>query len=708
MADAMLFRDSAQPLEGRVEDLLGRLTLAEKIGQLSFEAPAIERLGIPSYSWWNEALHGVGRAGQATVFPQAIGMAASFHPELLQEVASAISDEARAKHREAERLGSRLRYMGLTLWSPNINIFRDPRWGRGQETYGECPYLTSRLGVAFIRGIQGDDPGRRKCDATAKHFAAHSGPEEERHGFDARVSPRDLHETYLPAFKSAVQEAKVAAVMGAYNRLNGEVCCGSKTLLADILRSDWGFDGYVVSDCGAVCDFHEHHRVTRNAAESAALALGNGCDLCCGVSFGQLAAAVETGLVTEAGVDAALRRLLAARFRLGMLDEPARVPFPAITPGVVHCEAHVDLARRMARESIVLARNEGGVLPLRRDLKCIAVVGPAALDHGVLVGNYSGYSSGMVTLLEGITGAVSVGTKIDYWRYCDFEGGPTPDDGPTRHKLQDSEVIIACMGLTPDIEGEQGDAFNSDAAGDRLTLTMPGHQEKVLKMLHATGRPVILVLTGGCPQAITWAAENLPAILIAWYPGEQGGNAVADILFGAVSPSGRLPVTFVRSANDLPPFCSYDMAGRTYRFMSAEPLFPFGFGLSYSSFEYSDLGVSPESISDGGTVRVAVTVRNTGTVPADEVVQLYVSDLEASVRVPIRNLRGIKRVSLQPGESRRIEFTLGAPDLFAYDEDGVPFVEAGRFAVSVGGCQPDARSAALGGNPGLQGEFSVR
>jgi len=680
------YLDAALAVDRRVDDLISRLSLAEKVGQMLHEAPAIPRVGLPEYNWWNECLHGVGRAGSATVFPQAIGMAASFDTALLHRVASAISDEARAKHHQAARQGNRGQYFGLTFWSPNINIFRDPRWGRGQETYGEDPYLTGRSGVAFVKGLQGDDPRYLKLVATPKHFAVHSGPELKRHHFNAEVSPRDLHETYLPAFKACVQQARAASVMGAYNRTNGEPCCASKRLLQDILRSRWGFDGYVVSDCGAISDIHEHHRVKQTAAESAALAVRNGCDLNCGWIFGHLLDAVGAGLIDEAEIDVALRRLLYARFRLGMFDPPERVPYASIPAGVVNCREHQELARQMARESIVLLKNENNLLPLSKELGCIAVVGPNACEIRPLLGNYYGYSPRMVTLLEGIVAAVTPGTQVLYAQGCELTG-----DRPIESVkwVSQADVIVAALGFSPRLEGEEGEVADSDGGGDRLHIDLPGRQGELLEALHASGKPVVLVLTGGSPIAVNWAAENVAAILMAWYPGEQGGHAVADVLFGDYSPAGRLPVTFVRSLQQVPPFDDYRMAGRTYRFMEAEPLYRFGYGLSYSTFAYANLRLGRDRIGPGEAVDVSVDVTNTGARIADEVVQLYVTDVQASVPVPLRHLEGFERIQLGPGQTSAVKFVLTSDQLVAYDDKGRPFVEPGDFLVSVGGGQPD-------------------
>ena len=515
------YMDSSLPVDERVDDLVSQMTLEEKISQTVHEAPAIDRLNISEYHWWGECLHGVARAGKATVFPQAIGMAASFNKELMHRAATVISDEARAKHHQAARQGNRGAYFSLTHYSPNINIFRDPRWGRGQETYGEDPYLTGQMGVAYIRGLQGDDPDYIKVVATAKHYAVHSGPEHNRHSFNAVVSKRDLYETYLPAFKACVEDGHVVSIMGAYNRTNGEPCCASKILLENILRDEWGFDGFVVSDLGAILDIHEHHKVTNSPAESAAISIATGCDLNLGEIYHSLREAVEKGLVTEEEIDIALKRLFAVRFRLGMFDPPEKVKHTRISPDVVDSEKHRDVALQMARESIVLLKNQDNLLPLKKDLCSIAVIGPHADSLRVLRGNYFGYSSRHVTLLEGIIGAVSPGTQVN------FEESSNTDRYWAMKYAAEADVVIACMGYTPELEGEEGEVTEDKGGGDRSTITMPGTQRELLMGLAKIGKPIVLVLTGGSPIELNWEAENISAILMAWYPGEEGGTAVA-------------------------------------------------------------------------------------------------------------------------------------------------------------------------------------
>jgi beta-glucosidase len=716
MAAAFPFQDPDLPVEERVCDLVSRMTVEEKISQLVYEAAAIPRLGIPEYNWWNECLHGVGRAGVATVFPQAIGLAATFDTELVHRAAKAISDEARAKHHEAARQGYRRQYQGLTFWTPNVNIFRDPRWGRGQETYGEDPHLTGRMGVAFVKGLQGDDPRYLKLVATPKHYAVHSGPEALRHHFDARVSEQDLRETYLPAFRDCVVEAKAHSVMGAYNRTNGEACCAHSVLLGQVLRKEWGFDGYVVSDCGAIEDFHAHHTVTGSAAQSAALGVRQGCDLECGRVYPALREALAAGLVSEGDIDRSVGRLMRARLRLGMFDPDDRVPYARIPYDVVDCPAHHDLALAAARESIVLLKNAGGLLPLRRDLGCIAVIGPNADDRDVLVGNYAGVPSRPVTVLEGIRQAVSPGTKVLYTPGCDIVRnedtvwGVRADDGfaEALAAVDRADATVLVLGINNRIEGEEGSATQSQWHGDRIRIDLPRIQQRLVEVVAAKGKPFTIVLLSGCALSIPREHDLAAAVLAAWYPGQAGGTAVADVLFGGVSPSGRLPVTFVRSVEQLPPFTDYEMTGRTYRFMDGEPLYPFGYGLSYASFAYGGLKLAGAPLAAGADLEVSVEVRNTGKVAGDEVVQAYLSDLAASVRVPRWKLAAFARVSLAPGEAKTVALRVTARSLAVVDARGRHVVEPGRFRLHVGGRQPDVRSAALAGIPVLQAEFEVR
>lgn len=658
-----------------IDALLQQMTVEEKISQLVHTAPAIPRLGIPEYNWWNECLHGVARAGYATVFPQAIGMAASFNDALLHQVGTAISDEARAKFNAAQKLGNRAQYFGLTFWTPNINLFRDARWGRGQETYGECPHLTARMGVALITGLQGNDPKYLKTAACAKHYAVHSGPEPSRHVFNAVVNQRDLRESYLPHFQAAVQEAKVESVMGAYNRTNGEPCCGSPTLLQKILREEWGFTGHVVSDCGAIDDFHKHHKLTKDAAESAAMAIKNGCDLNCGATYCKLQDAVAFGLLTEADLDRALRRLFMTRFKLGLFDK--RTPWSKLSPKVVRCDSHRKLARRMAQESIVLLKNNG-VLPLRKDAQQYVVAGPNAMDQAVLLGNYNGLAPQQQTVLEGILDKVSAGTQVQWVKGCDLTGDRAPNTGELPGWLltygPSVDAIVAVLGYNSFLEGEEGGTDGGD--GDRHHYGLPGQQQQYLEHLKSLGKPLVLVVMAGSPVDLNWAQEHCDAIVFAWYPGESGGGAVADVLFGDYNPAGRLPITFPKSYDQLPAFEDYNMRGRTYRFMEAEPLYRFGFGLSYTTFTYSKLKVRGLAVS--------VDVKNTGKRAGDEVVLLYVRDVEASVPVPLRHLEGFKRIHLKPGQTKTVKFQLKREQLACYDDAGRPFVEPGDFEITVG------------------------
>ena len=685
------------PIPQRVQDLLSRMTLEEKISQTRNNCSAIPRLGIPAYDYWSEALHGVARNGRATVFPQAIGMAATWDRALIQQVASAIADEGRAKYHETLRkYGGTQIYQGLTFWSPNVNIFRDPRWGRGQETWGEDPFLTGELGAAFVRGLQGDHPRYLKAAACAKHYAVHSGPEKLRHTFDAVVNQRDLRTTYLPAFKKLVTEAKVEAIMGAYNRTLGEPCNASKLLLEDILRGEWKFEGHVVSDCGALQDIHAHHHFTNSAVETAALALKRGCDIGCDcVYYDHLMEAVQLGLVTEADIDRALARTLTTRFKLGMFDPPEMVPFASIPMSVVGCEKHRQLAYETAVKSVVLLKNKNHILPLQDSVRSILVVGPNADTTNVLLGNYYGLNNTMITFLEGIVGRLPEGVRLEYMRGSLLAHPKRFENDWSIHTAGSVDLTIAFMGLSPLLEGEEGEAILSDN-GDRTDIRLPQNQLDYLRRLASSGGKIILVLTGGSPIALDGIEELVEAILFVWYPGQEGGRAVADVLFGDHTPSGKLPLTFPRSLDDLPPFEDYNMAGRTYRYATAEPLFPFGFGLSYTTFDYSRPEISESEVPSGKSVQVAVTVTNTGTRAGEEVVQCYLRDEEASVPVPQQSLVGFERVALEPGESRRVEFTISPEQMMVYDDDGLPRLESGRFTVTLGGCSPSRRGEALG------------
>ncbi len=689
------------PPETRSRDLIDRMTLAEKVSQMMADAPAVERLGIPPYHWWNEALHGLARAGTATVFPQAIGIAATWNEDLVFRMANAISDEARAKHHQALRQGQHGWYQGLTLWSPNINIFRDPRWGRGQETYGEDPYLTSRIGVQFVRGLQGDDPHYLKTAACAKHFVAHSGPEADRHSFDARVTEQDLQMTYLSAFEALVREAGAAAVMGAYNRVNGKACCADPNLLTDLLREDWGFQGYVVSDCGAVADIYQHHEIVDSPRGAAAMAVRAGCDLNCGDTYQHLLEAVGKGLLAESDIDQALIHLFNLRFRLGMFDPIEAVPYAQIPMAAVDSPANQALALEVARQSLVLLKNQDQLLPLDKNLERIAVIGPNADDALVLRGNYYGTPSESVTILQGIREVLSNSTSIQYAKGCDIlDPGQAGFDEAVRI-AQEAEIAIMVMGLSQQVEGEEGQSEGLRdglvSQGDREDVQLPGQQEALLKAVVETGTPVVLVLLNGSALAINWADEHVSAILEAWYPGQAGGRAVSETLFGDSVPGGKLPVTFYRSVEQLPPFDDYSMAGRTYRYFDGDVLYPFGYGLSYTQFEYRDLALSHWQIWGHEKVQVYCTVKNVGEHSGDEVVQVYLRDEESSVPVPRHQLVGFKRVHLAPGAEEHLTFSISLKQLAFADENGNWILEKGGFTIFVGG-----------GQPGTQGVLSAR
>jgi len=652
----------------RAKALVAQMTLAEKCAQLRHEAPAIERLGIPAYNWWNEGLHGVARSGVATVFPQAIAMAASFDDSLLKTVADAISDEARAKYNQYKAFGDTGYYQGLTYWSPNINIFRDPRWGRGHETYGEDPYLTGRMGTAFVRGLQGDDPKYRKLDATLKHYAVHSGPEPDRHTFDARVSKKDMYETYLAAFRTCVRDADPSSVMGSYNRVNGVPACASKELLQDILREEFGFNGYVVSDCGAINDIHAHHHYTKNAMESAAAAVKAGCELNCGGAYAALVAAVAAGLIDEETITAAAERLFEARFRLGMFDDDC--PYDSIDYDVVDCPAHRELNRKMAREGVVLLKNNG-ILPLANDgsLK-IAVIGPNADEKSVLLGNYNGTPFDYTTIFAGLKKKAA--GKLYYAFGCDHVREENPQscaEHPMREAIiaaRHADVVVMCMGLTPGMEGEEGDSYNFTVGGDKPGISLPDVQNKLLEAIRAEGKPIIWVNVSGSAIDLRLQDACCDAVIQQFYGGAEMGDVLAEILFGETNPSGRLPVTFYRSNEDLPAFNDYAMEGHTYRYFRGEALYPFGYGLSYTEFAYGE--TLTEQNENGYTVRC--TVKNIGGRTGDAVAQIYYRQLTAAEDAPIRQLCGFERISLEPGEEKEVVFTLSREEVYMVNNNG--------------------------------------
>ncbi len=702
------YLDESLSFEERAEALVSEMTLEEKVYQTLHGAPSIDRLDVKAYNYWNEALHGVARAGTATVFPQAIGLAATFDEDFLEEVAVAVSDEGRAKFNAQQKYGDYDIYKGLTFWSPNVNIFRDPRWGRGHETFGEDPYLTSRLGVRFIEGMQGKDEVYMKVAACAKHFAVHSGPEDERHSFNAVVNEQDLRETYLPAFKACVKEAGVEVVMGAYNRTNDEPCCGSKRLLEDILRGEWEFEGHVTSDCWAIKDFHEFHMVTSTPVESVALAMNRGCDLNCGNIYGNLLKAVKDGLVKEETITKAVTRLFTTRMKLGLFDPQEKVPFYAIDYCVVDCEEHRQLNEKAARKSVVLLKNENKLLPLDASkYKTIGVIGPNANNRKALVGNYEGTASEYITVLEGIQDAVGEEVRVLYSQGCHLckdrmQGLAEANDrmSEVRAVADASDLIVACMGLDASLEGEEGDEGNEFASGDKPNLNLPGLQEEVLKELEKTGKPVVLVLLSGSALAVTFAEQNIPAIVQGWYPGARGGKAIADILFGKASPEGKLPVTFYRTTEELPDFKDYSMKDRTYRYMNQEALYPFGFGLSYTDFEITQAGLSSETIEAGGQIAVRASIKNVGSCEGAETVQVYV---HACVEgAPHYQLKALKKVVLKPGEEREVELILKDGDFGLYNKEGVKILNACEYEVFVGTSQPDARSIKLTGREPLK------
>jgi len=838
------FQDPSLSIDKRVDDLVSRMTLEEKASQMNASAPPIDRLKVPGYYARNECLHGVAFNDVATVFPQAIGLAATWNTDLIYQMADVISTEARAKFHEYKRsLGARGALTGLTMWSPNINIFRDPRWGRGQETYGEDPVLTSKIGTAFVKGLQGNDPTYLKLVATPKHYAVHSGPEPDRHHFDAVVNMRDLWDTFLPAYEATITEGKAFSIMGAYNRYLGQACCAHDLLLGDILRDKWGFKGYVVSDCGAIRDIYAFHKLVNTNEEAAALAVKKGCDMSCeGAYRTSLVRAVEQGLITEEEIDVSLKRVLSARFKLGMFDPPELVPYAQIPYEMNDAPEHDELSLKVAQEAIVLLKNDNNLLPLDKNLKQIAVIGPNADYLDVLLGNYNGTSSRPVTAWAGIQNVAGDGTDVKYSPGCvlvgtdlvmnkipekyistggesglkaeyfsnrnhygepalvridkgiafefidgALEGLPNkyfsvrwtgqieaPKTGtyvfdisswddyhlfindkevqvealwsvhvaPTKRGelfmekgkkydirleysqtswkgeillewcipgynafteaidlAKSSDVVIFCGGISPRLEGEEmfwwGDPFEGFAGGDRTNLKLPAVQEELIKSLYATGTPVVLVNFSGSAVALNWEDENLPAIIQAWYPGQAGGTAIADVIFGKYNPGGRLPLTFYKSVEDLPPFEDYSMKNRTYRYFEGEPLYPFGYGLSYTSFEYGVPALSENSMGTSGSVEVSVEVKNAGDLGGSEVVQLYVRDIESSYPVAKKALREFKRIYLSPGETQMVNFTLDSTDLMVIDDEGNRFIEPGEFDILLGGNSVDLNRISL-------------
>jgi beta-glucosidase len=691
------FQNPGLSIEERVNDLVGRMTIDEKISQMMNGAPSIERLGIPAYNWWNECLHGVARAGVATVFPQAIGLAATWDEDLIFRVATAISDEARAKHHEFVRNNFRRIFQGLTFWSPNINLFRDPRWGRGQETYGEDPFLTGKIAVQFVKGLQGDDPKYIKTIATLKHYAVHSGPEPARHSFDAKTDERDLRETYLPQFEMAIKEGKAYSVMCAYNRYNGQTCCGGDMLIKSILRNEWGFEGYIVSDCGAIDDIYRFHKMVATPAEASAVGVSAGTDLECGTTYKNLKESLDKGLISEKEIDISVKRLFTARFKLGMFDPPEMVKYSQIPYSVNDSKQNKELARETALKSIVLLKNEGNLLPLKKDQGTIAVIGPNSDQSFVLLGNYNGTPSDPYTPLRGIREKLAGVSEVLFAQGCNWVEG-LPDQKKPNEELKvealdvakKSDIIIMCMGITPRLEGEEMKVnVEGFSGGDRTRIDLPDIQQQLIKDIHALGKPVILVLLNGSALAVNWENDNIPAIIETWYGGQAAGQALADVIFGDYNPAGRLPVTFYKSVKDLPDFTEYRMQNRTYRYFTGEPLYPFGYGLSYTTFKYSKCSTA-KTINLGEELKVTVNVKNTGKMAGDEVVQLYLSNLSASVPVPLRALKGFQRIHLNPGETKTVTFTV-IPEAFSViDEQNKRVIKPGIFEITVGGGQPKA------------------
>lgn len=687
----------------KAQALVNKMTVEEAAGQLRYDAPAIERLGVPAYNWWNEALHGVARAGVATSFPQAIAMGAAFDPALVEALGDVAATEGRAKYNAASRHGDRDIYKGLTFWSPNINIFRDPRWGRGHETFGEDPCLTAETGLAYVRGLQGDGD-HLKAAACAKHFAVHSGPEALRHQFNAQATPKDMAETYLPAFERLVREGQVEAVMGAYNRTNGEPCCGSKTLLQDILREKWGFAGHVVSDCWAIQDFHQFHQVTDTPEESAALAIHNGCDVNCGVTYTYLMKAYAKGMVTEAEIRAAAVRLFTTRYLLGIMGEGSEyddIPYTA-----VESPAHIEKALQAAREGCVLLKNNG-VLPLNPDkIGTLAVIGPNADSRAALIGNYHGTSSRYITVLEGIQDALAGKARVLYSQGCHLFQDRVENLAQAGDRLseavivaENADAVVLVLGLDETLEGEQGDTGNASASGDKWNLLLPESQRLLMKAVLDAGKPTIICLMAGSAIDLQEGAERADAVLLPWYPGACGGRAVADILFGKASPSGKLPVTFYHNEQlrQMPEFTDYAMQGRTYRYFDGVPQYPFGYGLTYGDAHV--LSATAEKQADG--VDVTMEIVNDGRMDTQDVAQVYVQN-EGSAFAP-RNPRlcGFARVNCPAGEKTTVRVHVRADALLVVNDEGEKVAD-GAIALYAGMGQPDARTQALTGHAAVR------
>jgi beta-glucosidase len=708
MSEMKKYKDESLNFKERAEDLVSRMTIPECASQMIFRSEEVSEFGIKAYNWWNEALHGVARAGMATVFPQAIGLAATFDDELIYKIADVVSTEGRAKFNTAQKYEDYGIYKGITFWSPNVNIFRDPRWGRGQETYGEDTFLTSILGVAFVKGLQGNDARYLKSAACAKHFAVHSGPEDKRHEFNAVATIKDMTETYLPAFKALV-DVNVEGFMGAYNRTNGEPCCGSKTLLKDILRDEWGFEGYVVSDCWAIVDFHLYHKVTTTQTESIALALKNGCDLNCGNIYENLLLALEEGLITEEQIRESTVSLMTTRMKLGMFDK--NTPFDHISYDIVDCPEHRNLNYETARKSLVLLKNNG-ILPLDKEkIKNIAVIGPNANSIVALEGNYHGTANQYNTVLESIIRECGENIRVNYSKGCELLVDEKHQSmgnliSEVKNHVDLADVVVLVVGLDETIEGE--DDPMRPMVGDKQNLLLPKCQQELLELVCSRGKKVIIVNMSGSAIDFDYGNENAAAIIQAWYPGAMGGVAISDLLFGKYSPSGKLPVTFYYNENKLPDFEDYDMNGRTYKFINEKALFPFGYGLTYSEFEYSNLTLLEENINTTENIKGNVTVKNTSSIKGDTILQIYIRDEEASCRVPHHKLCFTKRVTLNEGEEKEIEFTIDSEQMMVVLDDGSKIYEAGKFTIFAGGNQPDFRSEELTGEKCISSKFTLK
>lgn len=702
MNELVYNKSKIKDYKDRARDLVSKMTIEEKCFQMLHKAPSIERLGVKSYNWWNEALHGVARAGVATIFPQAIGLAATFDEELMESIGDLVSTEGRAKFNIQQEFDDTDIYKGITFWAPNVNIFRDPRWGRGHETYGEDPYLTSRLAIRYIYGLQGHDENYLKSAACAKHFAVHSGPEDLRHSFNAIVSKQDLYETYLPAFEACVKEGKVEAVMGAYNRTNGEPCCGSDYLLKKVLRGKWGFDGHVVSDCWAIKDFHMHHHVTNTAIESVALAVNMGCDLNCGNIFLHLAEAVIQGLVSEEMITTSVERLFVTRMKLGLFDEPSKVPYNVLTYNLVDSNKMKDKNLDASRKSLVLLKNENNLLPLDKNkIKSIGIIGPNANNRRALVGNYEGTSSRYITISEGIQDYVGDDVRVFYSEGCHLYkekvGGLSINNdrlSEVKAVCRESDVVIACMGLDSGLEGEEGDEGNQYASGDKPNLDLPGLQEDILKVICESGKPTVLVLLSGSALAINWSDRHIPAIIQGWYPGAEGGKAIAEAIFGEFSPEGKLPITFYRSTEELPEFRDYSMKDRTYRYMKNEALYPFGYGLSYTNFEIDRISIDTNIITNKG-INIKFHITNTGSMRGRDTVQIYVKAERQDTPNP--QLKYFTKIELEVKEEKVINMHLPQTAFALCNKEGKRFVEPGTYTIYIGDSQPDQRSINLTG-----------